>query len=186
MNSLNSEIICNLSGSGQRDRTIAIRRKLTPFLVKAFYDNGTSSLRFSKPEVTRDTLEELMKVESECCPFFRFDLVDARDHFQLDVSGPTGSEEIVRNFFAVSGGAECGCSSQGKLTGLKTPKIVTGMVGLCVVACAIPPLLTMLGLVSVATGAWLNKGIEGVLIGVALSGLAYFLMQFAQARRRKA
>lgn len=181
-----SEIVCNLTEPKLRDRKDDFRTKLTPYLTKATYAKGTSRLVFSKPEVTRDMLKQLMVLESKCCPFFSFDLTETDNHFQLSVTGPEGSEDMVQDFFCPSGETGCGCSAQTTTTSSKRPKYIAGVVSLCMIACAIPPVLAAFGLVSVATGAWFGRGIEVVITSLALFGFAYFLLQYARTRRRKA
>ena len=96
--------VCNLSEPEDSIQGNAYRRDLAPFLTDATYSAGTSRLAFSKPDVTRQMLEQLVASEQDCCSFLEFDLSENATHFHLDVSGPEGSENIIRNFFSPSSG----------------------------------------------------------------------------------
>jgi len=186
MTDTSSEIACDLTEPEVRERKGVLRRTLTPFLEKTEYAAGTELLVFSKPEVTRETLQTLMKLETECCPFLSFELAESDTHFELTVTGPNGSEDMVREFFGTSNSTPCGCSAPRKKTGLTRSKYVGGALSLCVLACAAPPLLAAFGLVGIATSTWLGRGLETVVIGVVLSAATYYLFKYARKRRQEA
>lgn len=185
MTNLPSEIVCTLTEPELRDRKDMLRRSLKPYLAKATYAAGTSLLVFSKPKVTRNMLDNLIELERACCPFFSFDLSETNSAFELTLTGPTGSEAMIRDFFGTTSDAGCGCSGQTTSTRSRTPKYFASLVGLCVIACATPPVLAALGLVSLATGAWLARGIEGAVIGLGLFGFAYLFVQYGRMKRRR-
>lgn len=189
MTSSTRAIACNLSSHDERAQRSAFRRSLTPFLIASTYAAGTSQLTFSKPDVTRQMLENLIASEQSCCTFLEFDLSETATAFQLGVRGPKGSEDIVRNFFSTtetSSPPTCGCSNTPEPTKAKKAKYFVGFLTLCAIGCVVPPVLAGLGLISVATGAYLGKGIEVVLVGSALLGLGFLLIQFVQKKRQGA
>lgn len=184
-----SPIACNLSEPEERNQRDVYRRNLTPFLTDATYAAGTSRLAFSKPDVTRQMLEHLVASEQDCCAFLNFDLSETATHFHLDVSGPEGSEDIIRKFFSSSSGSTepaCGCAGADQPRKTKTKKYFARFITICAIACAVPPTLAAVGLIGVATVAYLGKGIEAVLIVLALMGLGFLLIQFVKKRLREA
>ncbi len=92
-------IACTLSKPEERAQRSTFRRDLAPFLENTVYEDGRSQLSFSRPEVTRNTLEQLIASEKGCCAFLDFELSETDAHFHLTVSGPKGSEDIIRSFF---------------------------------------------------------------------------------------
>lgn len=186
MTDMSSQIVCNLTAPELKERKGIFRRKLTPHLVKSTYAAGSALLIFSRPEVSREMLETLIELEGECCPFFSFNLEETSDHFQLQITGPDGSENMVCDFFETSNEASCGCGAKDKSTGSAVPKFFASLVSLCVVACAVPPALAAAGLANVATGAWLGNVVEGTVIGTALFGFGFLLLQYVKTKRRKA
>lgn len=185
MNDTSTAIACNLTKPNLRSRKDVFQRSLTPYLTRATYTSGTSQLVFSKPDVTRKMLEHLMVLERDCCPFFNFDLSETSSHFQLIVTGPEGSEDMVRNFFSVTSGPECACSDSNQPAGFNTKKYAAGFIAMCAVACTVPPALAALGLISVGLGAYISKGIEAVVITAILSVLGFLLVRYVKMRRRR-
>lgn len=176
-------IVCNLTEPDARSRKAILRSNLKPYLIQSSYASGSSQLSFSKPAVTRKKLEQLIALERDCCPFFKFELSETNTHFQLHVTGPDGSEGMVRDFFSTHAEGECRCIESGQSSESGTTKKVVGFISLCAIACAVPPTLAALGLVSVATGAFIGRGIEVAVGALALIGLAYLLVQYAKTKR---
>lgn len=183
MTDTSTAIVCSLTEPDLRNRKVVLRSELKPYLTQATYVAGTSRLVFTKPEVTRQILEHLIVLESDCCPFFSFDLSETDTHFHLSVAGPKGIEDMVRNFFSTSGRVGCGCTGTNQSSGTRTTRNVAGFITLCAIACAIPPTLAALGLIGVATGAFIGKGIEVAVIALALMGLGYVLLQYVKKKR---
>lgn len=183
MTDTSTAIACNLLEPHLRDRKVALRGKLAPFLTDANYNDGTSQLAFSKPGVTRQTLDQFMVSEGDCCSFLNFDLSETDTHFHLNITGPAGSEELVRNFFSTSEKSRCGCTGAKQSNGTQITRNAVGFITLCAIACAIPPALAALGLVSVATGAYIGRGIEAAIIALIIIGLGYVLVQFMKKKQ---
>jgi len=181
-----SEIVCALTEPELQTRKAELRQNLKPFLKHTDYSDGASVLAFSKPGVTRQQIERMMELERDCCPFFEFELTELTDAFRLRVTGPVGSESLVRGFFGEPDGAGCGCARATKPNVRKTGTYIAGFASLCVIACAAPPLLAALGLVGVATGAFWFGWVEAILFGVAPLGLGVFAVQYVKKRRREA
>jgi len=99
MTEISLEIACTLSTAEQRKLRLAYRESLTPFLIDATYSDGIAQLVFSKPEVTKQELERLIAQENSCCGFLKFDLSETETELNLTVTGPKGSEDILRDFF---------------------------------------------------------------------------------------
>ena len=61
---------------------------------------GGLAARLRFPADDEDELRRLMTLESSCCPFFSFDLVESGDRLELRVSAPEGGEWAVRGLVA--------------------------------------------------------------------------------------
>lgn len=77
----------------------------------------------------------------------------------------------------------CDCAPVARQSKSKTPKYFASFVTLCAIGCAVPPILAALGLIGIATGAYLSSGIEVLLIILALLGLGALLMKFVKKKR---
>ncbi|MEM8571802.1 MAG: hypothetical protein AAGG56_12990 [Pseudomonadota bacterium] len=104
------EIACSLTQPEFRRRKADIRQTLMPHLVRSVQDDGATHLVFARPAVSRAKLEDLIALEAACCPFLRFELRETEKEIVLTVSGPAGSEELVRDLFACEPTVSCGAS----------------------------------------------------------------------------
>ncbi|MEM9710411.1 MAG: hypothetical protein AAF871_16685 [Pseudomonadota bacterium] len=106
------ELACKLTQFELRQRKSDIRQSLTPHLVSSSYVEGMSHLAFRKPSVSRAQLEHLIALEQACCPFFSFSIRETDKEFTLIVSGPEGSEDLVRDLFLSEQSTTCGGSGR--------------------------------------------------------------------------
>jgi hypothetical protein len=184
MTDTSTAIACNLTEPDLRNRKEMLRSKLSPFLTQALYTAGTSRLVFSKPNVTKKMLEDMIFLERECCPFFSFELSEASSHFQLNVTGPEGSEDMVRDFFSMNSDKACGCTGSNKTPSSKK-KYAFGFITLCAIGCAVPPTLATLGLIGVATGAYIGMWFEGAVVLAIMLGGGSLFVQYVKKKQRK-
>ncbi|MEM1048677.1 MAG: hypothetical protein AAGL24_21165 [Pseudomonadota bacterium] len=112
MNNTSPDIVCTLTQPELRLRKVHIRKTLTPHLLASCYAEGVSRLAFARPAVSRVQLEHLIKLEQACCPFLTFEIREMSKEFTLIVSGPEGSEDLVRDLFSSEPSAPCGCSGR--------------------------------------------------------------------------
>lgn len=184
MTDASTAIACNLTKPDLRNRKELLRSKLSPFLTQALYTAGTSQLVFSKPNVTKEMLEDMIVLERECCPFFSFEISETSSHLQLNVTGPEGSEDMVRDFFSMNNDKACGCTGSNKASPSKR-KYAFGFITLCAIGCAVPPTLATLGLIGVATGAYIGMWVEGAVVLAILFGGGYLFAKYMKKRQRK-
>jgi hypothetical protein len=184
MTNTSDVIACNLSEPDLRKRKDMLRSMLSPFLTQATFAAGTSRLAFSKPDVTRKMLEDMILLERECCPFFSFDLSETNSDFQLNVTGPEGSDDMVRNLFSTNNNATCSCATSDKSFTSKK-NYVFGFITLCAVGCAALPTLAALGLIGVATGAYVGMWAEVVAVFAVVLGVGYLLAPYVRKKRRE-
>lgn len=177
-------LVCNLTEPELRNRKEILRGKLSPFLTQASYAQGTSQLVFSKVNVSKKLLEELISLERECCPFFGFDLSENSSHFHLSVTGPVGSETMVRDFFSMDIDKPCGCTVSNQPFAHKK-KHAFGFITLCAVGCAVPPTLTSPGFIGAATGAYFGMWVEGAVILAIMVGGGYLFVKYMKKRQRR-
>ncbi|MEM9845808.1 MAG: hypothetical protein AAF965_13490 [Pseudomonadota bacterium] len=110
MTDASPEIVCLLSAAELRERKALYRRKLTPFMTQVATAGGQTTLEFSKPEVTATMLEEFIELENACCPFLTFEMTETDRSMRLLVSGPEGSEDLVRDVFVLDTNKGACCS----------------------------------------------------------------------------
>ncbi|MEY8120805.1 hypothetical protein AB9F26_21685 [Falsihalocynthiibacter sp. BN13B15] len=185
MTDTSTVIACNLTEPVLRNRKEILCSKLSPFLTEANYAAGISRLIFSKPNVTRKMLEDLILLEGECCPFFSFDFSETSSHFQLNVTGPEGSEDMVRDFLSVNTDKACGCAGADKPSSSRAKKHVFGFITLCAVGCAVPPTLAALGFIGAVTGAYIGMWVEVVAVFAILSGGGFIFAQYVKKKQRE-
>ncbi len=178
-------IACSLSEHDLSDRKELLRSALAPFIAQAACSPGLSSLEFSKPDVTRKMLQDMISQERECCPSLSFDLSETDTHFQVNVTGPKGSEDMVRDLFAMRTDAACGCAGSDKPPSSQK-KYVFGFITLCAIGCAVPPTLAALGLIGAATGAYLGKWVEAAVVLALVLGCGFLFAQYLRKRQTKA
>jgi len=183
MTNASNVIACSLTEPDLRERKEMLRSALSPFLTQATFAAGTSRLAFSKPDVTRKMLEDMILLERECCPFFSFDLSESSSNFQLNVTGPEGSEDMVRDFFSMNNDTTCGCAGSDNSSSSKK-KYVFGFITLCAVGCATPPILVALGLIGVVTGAYIGIWAEVAVVFAIVLGGGFLLAQYVKKKRR--
>jgi hypothetical protein len=183
MTDASTAIVCNLSEPQSKDRREAFRRDLAPFLAERTYDKDTSRFVFPKSKVSRQKLEHFIALENECCAFLTFELSESATHFSLCVSGPEGSQDLVREFLSAPEKSGCGCSGTSQEKKANAKKYATGFVTLCAIGCAIPPILAATGMIGVATGVYVSNGIEATLIALGLMGVAFYLARFLRKKQ---
>lgn len=183
MTDTSAAIVCNLSGPELRNRKDVFRAELKPFLTQATYAKGSSCLVFSKPGITRDMLERFSLLERECCPFFTIEISEALSHFQVTITGPEGSEDMVRDVFSKTSGS--GCGDQKTPTGYNSRTYFGGFIALCAIGCAIPPTLSAAGLIGVATGAYMGKVVEAIVVSAILMWVGLLLVQYVKKRQQR-
>jgi len=185
MTDTSTAIVCNLSDPELRNRKDLFRAKLKPFLIQETYAKGSSCLVFSKPGISRDLLERFSSLERECCPFFTFEISETKSHFQLTIVGPEGSEDMVRGVFSKTTGTGCGCGVSQTASSSNSRKYFAGFITLCVIGCTIPPMLAAAGLIGVATGAYMGKVVEAVVVSAILLGVGILLVQYLRKKQQR-
>src|ERR1041385_8064265 len=82
----------------QKRKTTVIDSLQKQILGKKELDNGFS-FRFPGNDVTIDRLNEFIKTERQCCPFFNFDLKITGDtnSVWMDVTGRDGTKEFIKD-----------------------------------------------------------------------------------------
>lgn len=185
MTDTSTAIVCNLSSSELRDRKGVFRAELKPFLTQETYAKGSSSLVFSKPGTNWDMLERFSALERECCPVFTFEITETQSHFRVAVTGPKGSEDMVRDVFSQITENGCGCERQKTPTGSNSKKYFAGFITLCAIGCAIPPTLAAVGFIGVATGAYMGKVVEAAVLTAILLGIGLLLVQYIRKRKQR-
>jgi len=94
--------MCSLDEPGMREpraRYSRIARSVTSVERRADVIRLSLSADFD-----RRTLDELIKVEAECCPFFRFALSEARSQLEISVDDP----EMLPALDAIAAGLVAG------------------------------------------------------------------------------
>ena len=126
----------------------------------------------------------VIALEKECCAFLSFELSESATHYGLCVSGPEGSQELVRNFLTTPERSGCGCAGTTQDKKAKTKKFAAGFVTLCAIGCAIPPILAATGMIGVATGVYVSNGVEAALIALGLLGVTLYLVSYFRNKRK--
>jgi hypothetical protein len=92
-------IACLLDNAEMEQRSRRWERLADRALIEAtLRPGGVAVQRYRNEPEVRDELEELIRLEGDCCGFLDFKLSGSDDELALEISGPEGSEEIVAGF----------------------------------------------------------------------------------------
>ena len=90
-------IACSLDQSELADRR-RLAAEVGTSLLAVEADGRHASLRF--PLERHQALQDLVRAESQCCPFFAFELTVEQQVARLEVDAPEGGERAVRALVA--------------------------------------------------------------------------------------
>jgi hypothetical protein len=97
-------IACTLTGASLAERAEWLRRLGDAALIEGTRDGDRLALRF-RPEAA-DDVRELVRAETECCPFLEFDVEPRAEELRLGITGPAGAEPVLDGMLAALGGAQ--------------------------------------------------------------------------------
>jgi hypothetical protein len=95
-------IACTLTGASLEERAAWLRRLGAAALIEGRREASRLLLRF-RPEAA-DDVRELVRAESECCAFLRFEVDAGRREVVLEVRGPAEAGPVLDDFLAVLSG----------------------------------------------------------------------------------
>jgi hypothetical protein len=90
-------IACTLTGASQQERAQWLQRLGTAALIDGAREGDRLELRF-RPEAAAD-VRELVRAESECCPFLSFAVEPAAGQVVLSVTGPADAAPVLDSLF---------------------------------------------------------------------------------------
>jgi hypothetical protein len=96
-------IACTLSGASLEERGMWLRRLGEAALIDGARGGDRLDLRF-RPEAA-DDVHELVRAESECCPFLSFEVDRGAGEVRLTVTGPSEARSVLDDMLAVMRGA---------------------------------------------------------------------------------
>ena len=88
---------CSLDESQKTDRAKLITH-LGERMLALEAGGERAVLRF--PVDRRESVEDFVRAESACCPFFGFAVLESDGLLELRVSAPSGAESVVRGLVA--------------------------------------------------------------------------------------
>jgi hypothetical protein len=77
----------------------------------------------------------------------------------------------------------CGCSDAKKPWRAMAAKYGAGIIALCAICCAVPPLLIALGLMGITSAAYFSAGLQVALIVSVMLGLGYLWIRYVKKNR---
>jgi hypothetical protein len=92
---------CSLQGAEVAKRGELIRRIAEAGVERADRGEEGVEFRFRPVPGLRDSLQELIELEGECCPFLEFQLRERPDALTLTVRGPDGASSALDAIHAV-------------------------------------------------------------------------------------
>ena len=91
-------IACSLDSAQMDERRDLIKGTFRTFLQSTTRSARTLHLRFLNDPEALSALQHIIELESECCPFFSFDLSKADDSIFLAIGVPEGAESTLDEF----------------------------------------------------------------------------------------
>ena len=89
---------CSLSSqelNARLDRWTALSER---YLIEAGRTDDCAVRRYRAEGGVGEELRELIRLEGECCPFLRFDLIRGEGEIRLEVRGPAEAAEMIDSF----------------------------------------------------------------------------------------
>jgi hypothetical protein len=96
-------IACTLSGASLEERGVWLRRLGDAALIEGARGGDRLDLRF-RPEAEAD-VRELVRAETDCCPFLSFELHRDAAEVRLTVTGPPEAGPVLDAMLAALRGA---------------------------------------------------------------------------------
>ena len=93
-------IACSLPAAERPDRGALMADLGARSLTGVRSQQLEATLRFANDEETRASVRSFVDAESECCPFFEFELRADDGAHTLDVRAPEGGEWAIRGLVA--------------------------------------------------------------------------------------
>lgn len=91
-------LACTLDASSFEERRDLLQDTFSRWYSSHTQDGRTLHLRFTDSDEAEQRLNEIIRLESQCCPFFGFDLVRANGCLSLTVVVPEGGEDLLSTF----------------------------------------------------------------------------------------
>jgi hypothetical protein len=96
-------IACTLTGASLAERADWLRRLGDAALIAGTRDGDRLALRFRAEAA--DDVRELVRAETECCPFLEFDVEAREEEVRLGITGPADAGPVLDGMLAALGGA---------------------------------------------------------------------------------
>jgi hypothetical protein len=96
-------IACTLTGASLEERAVWLGRLGEAALIDGARGGDRLDLRF-RPEAA-DDVHELVRAESECCPFLSFEVDRGAGEVRLAVTGPPEATAVLDSILAALRGA---------------------------------------------------------------------------------
>lgn len=96
------QIACSLDSGDFAERGAFVKQTFDRWLVSQTRSDRTLHLRFADDAEAETSLKELIRLESQCCPFFSFDLRKADGSLFLSIGVPEGAEPTLDAFTTFS------------------------------------------------------------------------------------
>jgi hypothetical protein len=104
---LTSIVACSLDADGAASRAVEFRAILAPNLRGVERDGATAVLDLALGARAQRALTELLRLERECCPFWRFDLSRRSPRrLRLEVTATSPHEAALDAFLSLTGSRE--------------------------------------------------------------------------------
>jgi hypothetical protein len=96
-------LACSLADTERAERERRLRALSDGSLVDRSRDGDELELRFRCGDDVRTSVEELVELESRCCPFLDFMLREEPGQLVLRVAGPEGARGVIDAFDSALG-----------------------------------------------------------------------------------
>ena len=91
-------IACSLGPDDAAARGDEWRRVAAQALVERIREPGSARLRFRTMAGVRQTLDDLVEAERECCPFLTLALTEEGGEIVLSIAGPPEADPVLDAF----------------------------------------------------------------------------------------
>lgn len=90
------KIACTLDDQERRDRRKLVRKTIVPRMLKG--ELTDSGLRASFPNEARESVDEFVSLERDCCSFLTFSFQASDQDFTLTIEAPVEAKETLLMF----------------------------------------------------------------------------------------
>ncbi len=95
-----ADIACSLSDEEFRERRALVRETVVSKVLRTERTVSGLKVRFPNTEEMKETVQQFVELERECCGLLSFSLDKSGSELELEIAGPSSDAKKTLDFFA--------------------------------------------------------------------------------------